>query len=177
MKIQEQLLKSLNNTQKKDVVGEIEDISIQNGYHIKEENIDKPWGAYLKLDESNIKQFMNDFFPNHGLNISNSTKIEFSPKFLIVEAKQRLSWQYHNRRHEHWSFITDGYYHRSENNDIGEKISAKPSECVSLKNQERHRLVGRDDGWCLVAEIWEHTDLDNLSDENDIVRLQDDYKR
>ena len=29
----------------------------------------------------------------------------------------------------------------------------------------------------VVAEIWQHTDLNNPSDENDIVRIQDDYGR
>ena len=47
---------------------------------------------------------------------------------------------------------------------------------LHFDNQERHRLVGlKKIG--VVAEIWIHTDLNNLSDENDIVRLSDDYKR
>lgn len=29
----------------------------------------------------------------------------------------------------------------------------------------------------IVAEIWQHTDLENSSDEEDIVRLQDDFGR
>jgi hypothetical protein len=40
----------------------------------------------------------------------------------------------------------------------------------------RHRLVGLGD-WGVLAEIWQHTDLQNPSDEEDIVRLQDDYGR
>ena len=39
-----------------------------------------------------------------------------------------------------------------------------------------NRLVGLDKIG-VVAEIWIHTDLNNLSDENDIVRINDDYKR
>ena len=42
--------------------------------------------------------------------------------------------------------------------------------------QERHRLVGLDKIG-VVAEIWIHTDSNNLSDENDIVRINDDYNR
>jgi mannose-6-phosphate isomerase len=41
---------------------------------------------------------------------------------------------------------------------------------------ERHRLIGLD-SWRIVAEIWQHTDLENPSDEDDIVRLQDDFGR
>lgn len=29
----------------------------------------------------------------------------------------------------------------------------------------------------IVAEIWQHTDLEHPSDETDIVRLADDWKR
>jgi mannose-6-phosphate isomerase len=29
----------------------------------------------------------------------------------------------------------------------------------------------------MIAEIWQHTDPENPSDENDIVRLQDDFGR
>ena len=46
----------------------------------------------------------------------------------------------------------------------------------SFDNKERHRLVGLDKIG-VVAEIWIHTDLNNPSDENDIVRISDDYKR
>ena len=41
---------------------------------------------------------------------------------------------------------------------------------------ERHRLIGLE-GWGIVAEIWQHTDPENPSDEDDIVRLQDDFGR
>jgi mannose-6-phosphate isomerase len=36
--------------------------------------------------------------------------------------------------------------------------------------------VGLED-YAVVAEIWQHSDADNPSDENDIVRLQDDFGR
>lgn len=32
-------------------------------------------------------------------------------------------------------------------------------------------------GWGVVAEIWQHTDKDNPSNEDDIVRVQDDFGR
>ncbi|MCU0327251.1 MAG: phosphoheptose isomerase, partial [Spirosomaceae bacterium] len=40
----------------------------------------------------------------------------------------------------------------------------------------RHRLVGVNE-WGIIAEIWQHTDPKNPSDENDIVRVQDDFGR
>mgnify|MGYP003350752161 CR=1 FL=1 len=42
---------------------------------------------------------------------------------------------------------------------------------------ERHRLIGTKEGWGMVAEIWQHTVPDHPSDESDIVRLQDDYRK
>jgi len=32
-------------------------------------------------------------------------------------------------------------------------------------------------GWGVVAEVWQHEDPGNPSDENDIVRLDDDFDR
>jgi hypothetical protein len=45
-----------------------------------------------------------------------------------------------------------------------------------LKKEERHRLIGLD-SWAIVAEIWQHTDIENPSNEEDIVRIQDDFGR
>ena len=56
------------------------------------------------------------------------------------------------------------------------KDKKKEGEVIHFDNQERHRLVGLDKIG-VVAEIWIHTDLNNPSDENDIVRISDDYKR
>ena len=55
-------------------------------------------------------------------------------------------------------------------------VSMKIGELVILDKGERHRLLGKDN-WGVVAEIWMHTDPQNPSDEEDIVRLQDDYAR
>ena len=46
---------------------------------------------------------------------------------------------------------------------------------VKLQQGERHRLIGLKD-YGIVAEIWQHTDS-VPSDEDDIVRVQDDFKR
>jgi hypothetical protein len=50
------------------------------------------------------------------------------------------------------------------------------NEIITLQQGERHRLIGLD-SWGIVAEIWKHTDYNNPSDEDDIVRLQDDFGR
>jgi mannose-6-phosphate isomerase len=47
---------------------------------------------------------------------------------------------------------------------------------IILQQGERHRLIGLDD-YCVVAEIWQHTDANHPSDEDDIIRVQDDFGR
>ena len=47
---------------------------------------------------------------------------------------------------------------------------------IEIAKEERHRIIGTDKH-ALVAEIWIHTDKDNPSDEEDIVRVQDDFDR
>lgn len=49
-------------------------------------------------------------------------------------------------------------------------------EQVKLNQGERHRLV-RKESWGIVAEIWMHNDENKPSDEEDMVRLEDDYAR
>ena len=60
---------------------------------------------------------------------------------------------------------------------MGNLIPGNPGDVVQFEAGECHRLVGGSDGVTLVAEIWQHTDPTMHSDEADITRLQDDYKR
>ena len=49
-------------------------------------------------------------------------------------------------------------------------------DLIQFDKEERHRLVGLSK-LGIVAEIWIHTDKNNPSNEDDIIRLQDDYSR
>ena len=102
---------------------------------------------------------------------------KLSPKILLVAPHQRLSWQYHHRRAEIWRVVegTVGVI-TSLTDEEGELKTYAPSELITLKQGERHRLIGLD-GWGTIAEIWQHTDASQPSDENDIVRVQDDFGR
>jgi hypothetical protein len=64
----------------------------------------------------------------------------------------------------------------SESDDQTEMNQFEPGDIIILNKGQRHRLVGLDD-WGIVAEIWQHTNADHPSDEDDIVRLQDDFGR
>ena len=58
----------------------------------------------------------------------------------------------------------------------GELRTCQNGESIGLQQGERHRLIGLDK-WGVVAEFWQHTDVTNPSNEEDIVRVQDDYFR
>jgi mannose-6-phosphate isomerase-like protein (cupin superfamily) len=148
----------------------------QEGFRIASHDFNRPWGGFFVLDESQAEKFAAKFFEEvdfDSLKISN----KLSPKILVVEPSKRLSWQYHHRRAEIWKLVagTSGVA-ISETNDQGAVQQMKTGEIIRLVQGQRHRLVGLD-GWGMVAEIWQHTDAENPSDENDIVRVQDDFGR
>lgn len=161
------------------LVKSIQSLIESAGFEIVELNQDKPWGAYFRLAGNQADAFIQDFFP--GLSAVDARlgndKAELSPKFLVVSPGQRLSWQYHNRRAERWAFLTEGAYNKSETDEQGEVIYANPGDVVQFSKGERHRLVGSPDSYTIVAEIWQHTDADDPSNEGDIIRLADDYTR
>ena len=64
----------------------------------------------------------------------------------------------------------------SEDDTENEMKAYSEGNQITLTQGERHRLVGLD-AYGVVAEIWQHTDKNNPSDEEDIVRVQDDFGR
>ena len=146
------------------------------GFIVIAQDFERPWGAFLVIEEAQAQAFSNYFFK--GLDV-NTLKIggKLSPKILMVQPKARLSWQYHNRRAEIWQIYkgSAGIIRSNTDQENPMKIYSEGSQIVLLKG-ERHRLIGLDD-FCVVAEIWQHTDANHPSDEDDIVRVQDDFGR
>jgi len=102
---------------------------------------------------------------------------KLSPKILIVAPEKRLSWQYHHRRAEIWRVIQGNVGVMVSDTDEESVVSTlKEGETIRLRQGQRHRLIGLD-GFGILAEIWQHTDANNPSDEDDIVRVQDDFGR
>lgn len=146
------------------------------GFDIVQKDLNRPWGGFFVISENQITEFKNMFFPELELTQKQFDQ-KLSPKFLIVAPNKRLSWQYHFRREEVWKLIAGASgIVRSNSDEQGEVSDMKIGELVVLDKGERHRLTGKDN-WGMVAEIWIHTDPENPSDEDDIVRLQDDYSR
>ena len=153
----------------------IEDELIDLGFQIVDSNLEKPWGAYFCIDENQVQEFSDKFFNSIHLD---SLKIEnkLSPKILIVKPNSRLSWQYHNRRAEIWQVYKGQVGVVQGDTDIeNELINYMPGDQIKLRQGERHRLVGLAD-YGVVAEIWQHTD-EIPSNEDDIIRVQDDFNR
>lgn len=147
------------------------------GFSVEELNGDKPWGAYWKLPNWQAEQFMFKFFPRM-LEQPETLGAELSPKLLLVEPGEMLSWQYHGLRDEDWRVIAGEVGIKTSDTDF-EPVKAvvyKTGQSIHIEQGKRHRLVGLSD-WALVAEIWTHTDPTNPSKEEDIVRLADKYTR
>ena len=145
------------------------------GFTIVAKDFERPWGAFLVIKEKEAQDFANRFF--NGIDVD-TLRVEgkLSPKILVVKPSARLSWQYHHRRAEIWQvYKGEVGIVRSENDVEGELVRFTEGQQVRLAQGERHRLIGLED-YGIVAEIWQHTDL-IPSDEEDIVRVQDDYKR
>ena len=145
-------------------------------FKIIKEDKSRPWGGFYVIDETQAAQFAKHFFPEEDFEKLKLTE-KLSPKILMVAPGKRLSWQYHHRRAEIWRCI-DGNVTvaTSDTDEETEKHILKPGDKIKLKQGKRHRLIGLEE-WGVVAEIWQHTDADNPSDEDDIVRLQDDFGR
>ena len=157
-------------------LNEIEDEIKGLGFEIIEKDFERPWGGFLVISEKQAQEFANKFFD--GINVEN-IKIggKLSPKILVVNPNSKLSWQYHYRRAEIWKvFRGEIGVSRSFDDNQNPLIKLVTGDQITLRKEERHRLIGLSD-FAVIAEIWQHTDPNNPSDENDIVRLSDDYGR
>lgn len=148
----------------------------RQGFRIERKDEARPWGGFFVLDENQAQRFADQYFD--GLAVDNlRISGKLSPKILLVAPHQRLSWQYHHRRAEIWRVVsgTVGVI-TSPTDEEGALKTYGPGEQITLQQGERHRLIGLD-GWGQIAEIWQHTDATQPSDEDDIVRVQDDFGR
>ena len=155
---------------------EVESLISLNNLNIISKDIERPWGGFYVIDEKQSQEFANIFFKN--LDVSKlSLSGKLSPKILVIKPKKRLSWQYHHRRSEIWSVIKGGILVSKSDDDIErELINLNAGKQIKIAKEERHRIIGTNK-YALVAEIWIHTDMNNPSDEEDIVRVQDDFDR
>lgn len=146
------------------------------GFNIDQQDQSRPWGGFFVIREDQAQQFADTYF--NGISVDQlRISGKLSPKILIVAPEKRLSWQYHHRRAEIWQVIQGPVgVVTSDTDEEGSLQVLGPGELITLRQGERHRLVGLQ-GWGVLAEIWQHTDAGRPSDEEDIVRVQDDFGR
>jgi len=164
------------NTSKEKISSEIKAWLDDAGFKVIANDFQRPWGGFFVIDEAQAPAFAKHFFPEvkvDDLRIGG----KLSPKILVTQPSKRLSWQYHHRRAEIWKLVAGEAGVATSSTDKQSPVKdLKIGEIVRLNQGQRHRLVGTNN-WGMVAEIWQHTNVDNPSDEDDIVRLQDDFGR
>jgi len=109
--------------------------------------VHRPWGTYTVLEDT----------PGYKI------------KRIVVRPGKRLSLQKHYHRNEHW-IVVSGTATVTVGNEI--KI-IRPNESTYIKMGEIHRLEneGKIDVILIEAQVGEYTG------EDDIVRIEDDFKR
>jgi len=146
------------------------------GLSVVGEDLARPWGGFLLISQSDVREFIGVYFPDSDLH-EDGEQLALSPKLLVVAPGRRLSWQYHRRRSEIWRIIEGPVgISRSLDDEEMPMRCYDAGEALRLELGERHRLIGLQK-WGVIAEIWQHTDATSPSDERDIVRVADDYDR
>lgn len=109
--------------------------------------IEKPWGHYIDLKKCE----------------------NYKIKELIVEPKQRLSLQYHNYRSELWMVVKGTVL--IQNGDCTKLMSE--GNYIHINKGVKHRIENTSNEPSVIAEI----QFGDKIDEEDIVRVVDDYGR
>ncbi|MEL7122106.1 MAG: phosphoheptose isomerase [Bacteroidota bacterium] len=155
---------------------EVASILNEQGFNIIRQDRERPWGGFFAIQEDQVVNFAKIYFPElpeEAINVDQ----KLSPKILLVGPDSRLSWQYHHRRSEVWR-VTKGTAGviTSDTDEQGPLKELPEGTTIHLAQGERHRLIGLKE-WSIIAEIWQHSDPNNPSNEDDIVRVQDDFGR
>lgn len=172
---------------KAEILGYVKDCYVFPDFNLVDVDEQKPWGAYYTVNPYQIGEFVSRFFPeSFGENLLKQAEsgLLLYPKILAFEPGQQLSGQYHGWRAEHWA-VLQGVLHMATSlsdsieTDLEKMRKISPNDgVVSFGSGVSHIAgAGRNGGWCVVAEIWEHTDPSRPSDEGDIVRIYDKYGR
>lgn len=114
---------------------------------MERETDERPWGRYEVLEESD----------------------GYKVKRLEVKPGARLSLQRHSRRGEHWVVVSGVA-------DVvcgDRELKLKTGEHIHIPTETNHRLGNSGDQPLMLIEV----QLGDYLGEDDIVRLDDDYKR
>jgi mannose-6-phosphate isomerase-like protein (cupin superfamily) len=96
------------------------------------------------------------------------SKDGYKVKEIYVKKNQQISLQYHHHRSEHWIVVTGN---GKVEVDAGVK-DITVGDYIFIPVESKHRIYG-ENGGIMIVEV----QIGSLCDENDIVRIQDDYGR
>lgn len=108
---------------------------------------DRPWGKYYVLADE----------PQYKL------------KRIEVNPGHRLSYQFHHHRQEYWTIIEGEAVVILD----GKEITVKYGESIHIPLGAKHRIENRSSELVIFIEV----QTGSYFGEDDIVRLQDDYRR
>jgi len=136
----------------------------------------RPWGAYLRFSEASLPAFFSAYWADVQLNRDLGAH-RLDPKILMVAPGARLSLQYHHRRQEYWRVLVGPVkiVLGPDGTSLQERTYYS-GDLVTIPQGYWHRIAASN-GWAVIAEIWEHTVEGQPSNEDDIVRVEDDYSR
>ncbi|HQK33841.1 MAG TPA: cupin domain-containing protein, partial [Spirochaetales bacterium] len=107
----------------------------------------RPWGSYTVFESE----------PGYKI------------KKIIVKPGERLSLQKHYHRNEHWVVVSG-----TATVTIGDEVRyIRPNESTYIKMGEVHRLANEGKIPVVLIEV----QVGEYTEEDDIVRIDDDYKR
>jgi len=93
----------------------------------------------------------------------------YKVKRVVVEPGERLSLQFHRHRSEHWFFVLG----KGLATVADQEIAVCAGLSTDIPSNTQHRMENTGDVPLVFIEVQRGTNLD----EDDIVRLQDDYGR
>jgi mannose-6-phosphate isomerase-like protein (cupin superfamily) len=108
----------------------------------------RPWGTFTVLDDG---------------------EADHKVKRLVVNPGQRLSYQRHSRRAEHW-FVVSGEALVTLD---GQSITVKPGQAIDVPLGAAHRVENPGSVPLVFIEVQQG----DYFGEDDIVRLEDDFGR
>ncbi|MFI5034628.1 MAG: phosphomannose isomerase type II C-terminal cupin domain [Acidimicrobiales bacterium] len=109
---------------------------------------ERPWGSFTVLDDE---------------------MFDHKVKRIVVDPGKRLSYQFHDRRAEHW-FVVNG--HATVVLD-GREVELGPGDSLDIALGQAHRCENRGTTPVVFIEVQHGT----YFGEDDIVRLEDDFGR
>ena len=161
------------------------------GFGLEVEQVvnDRPWGGWVRFSRGSHEGFRDaywrGFLSEHWTREldqcfraagERANAPALDAKLLLVAPRERLSLQAHSRRSELWR-VLEGPIVVVLGKGLEELSDreVRPGEVLRIPCGHLHRLTAPASSWGVVAEFWHHEDPKDPSDEDDIIRYDNDY--